>query len=63
VKVAVDRSLCVGHGRCYDLCPEVFGEDEEGYCVVVQPEVPAAHRARARRAADNCPEHAIAVED
>lgn len=63
MKVKVDRDLCVGHGRCYALCPEVYGEDEEGYCVILQADVPAEHRASARRAADNCPELAITVDD
>lgn len=63
MRVSVDRSRCAGHGRCYDICPEVYGEDEEGYCVIARPEVPVAHEARARRAADNCPELAIEVED
>jgi ferredoxin len=63
VKVRVDRDLCVGHGRCYVLCPEVYGEDEEGYCVIADADVPAELREAARRAADNCPEQAITVED
>jgi len=63
MKVRVDRDLCVGHGRCYALCPEVYGEDEEGYCVILQADVPADHQQAARRAADNCPELAITVED
>ena len=25
---------CVGHGRCYELAPDVFGDDERGHCVV-----------------------------
>ena len=29
MKVRVDDGLCVGHGRCYELAPRVFGEDEE----------------------------------
>ena len=63
MKVRVDRDLCVGHGRCYVICPEIYGEDEEGYCVIAQANVSAPHQAEARRAADNCPEHAITVED
>ena len=63
MNVRVDRDACVGHGRCYTLCPEVYGEDEEGYCVVLQADVPEALQAAARRAADNCPELAITVED
>ena len=63
MKVRVDRNLCAGHGRCYVICPEVYGEDEEGYCVIAAPEVPQSLRETARRAADNCPELAISIED
>lgn len=63
MKVRVDKDVCTGHGRCYTICPEVYGEDEEGYCVIAEPEVPEALREAARRGADNCPELAISVED
>lgn len=63
MKVTVDRGACTGHGRCYTICPEVYGEDEEGYCLIERPDVPAAHRVSARRAADNCPERAIHVTE
>jgi ferredoxin len=63
MKVSVDRDLCAGHGRCYDICPDVYGEDEEGYCVIATAEVPEALQAAARRAADNCPELAITIEE
>jgi ferredoxin len=35
VKVSVDTGRCQGHGRCYDLVPALFGEDAEGYAVVL----------------------------
>ena len=28
MKVRLDLEKCVGHGRCYVLAPEVFGEDD-----------------------------------
>ena len=31
MKVRVDLELCVGHGRCYMLAPEIYDEDERGY--------------------------------
>ena len=31
MKVRINPELCQGHGRCYDLAPELFGADEEGY--------------------------------
>ena len=31
VKVQIDSERCQGHGRCYDLAPDLFGDDDEGY--------------------------------
>jgi ferredoxin len=62
LKVQIDAGLCQGHGRCYDLAPGLFGDDEEGYGeVLADGVVPADLRDEARRAALNCPEHAIVV--
>jgi ferredoxin len=69
VKVQIDPALCQGHGRCYDLAPGLFGEDDEGYGQVlgngtVPPDnpdntVPPDKEHGARLAALNCPEHAV----
>jgi len=61
VRVSVDEDRCQGHARCWAICPEVFDLDDEGHAVVAQPDVPAELEARAREAADNCPERAITV--
>jgi ferredoxin len=63
VKVRVDEAACEGHGRCYALAPEVFEADDHGHCIVTEPEPTVALAAAARRGAENCPEHAIAVEE
>ncbi|MGH3275978.1 MAG: ferredoxin [Streptosporangiaceae bacterium] len=60
MKLHIDDGLCQGHGRCYDLTPDLFSDDEEGYGKVqgngiVSPE----SEQEARRAVLNCPEHAI----
>jgi ferredoxin len=62
MKVRVDLDVCVGHGRCYVLAPEVFGEDERGHCVLKLSDVPAELEAKARLGEENCPEGAIAIE-
>jgi ferredoxin len=60
VKVQINSELCQGHGRCYDLAPGLFGDDEEGYGKVLgDGEVPPGMEHDARRAALNCPENAI----
>jgi ferredoxin len=62
LKVQIDAGLCQGHGRCYDLAPGLFSDDEEGYGqVLADGVVPAGQEDDARRAALNCPEHAIGV--
>jgi ferredoxin len=62
MKVRVDSEKCVGHGRCYELAPEVFGDDERGHCVLLRAEVPPELRRQALAAEANCPEGAIEVE-
>ena len=63
MKVRVDPELCVGHGRCYELAPEVFAEDERGHCRVPRPNVPRELEAKARLGAGACPESAISVDE
>jgi ferredoxin len=60
VKVRIDPELCQGHGRCYDLAPGLFRDDDEG-CGQVFGDgiVPREATRDARLAALNCPEHAI----
>ncbi len=62
MKVQIDTALCQGHGRCYDLAPDLFGEDDEGYGMVHgDGVVPPGLEREARRAVANCPERAIEV--
>jgi ferredoxin len=60
MKVQINSQLCQGHGRCYDLAPGLFGDDDEGYGQVLGDGiVPAAEEHDARLAVANCPERAI----
>ena len=62
MKVQIDPAVCQGHGRCYDLAPDLFGDDEEGYGQVLgDGVVPPGYQDSARRAVANCPERAIEV--
>ncbi len=64
MRVAVDRTMCVGHAQCEAICPAVFRTDELGYAVVVgDGDVPPEHESGALEAADSCPEQAISVSD
>jgi ferredoxin len=57
VHVRVDESLCQGHGRCYDLFPDLFEADD--YSAVSRPINDVVPAGVARKAAINCPESAI----
>jgi ferredoxin len=60
MKLHIDSKVCQGHGRCYDLAPELFGDDDEGYGQVLgDGVVPPEQEHDARLAVANCPEHAI----
>ncbi|CAJ62008.1 MULTISPECIES: ferredoxin [Frankia] len=62
MRAAIDRDLCVGHGLCYMLAPDVFQDDDEGYGQVTADGPIAADRVQdARRAAGSCPERAITL--
>ena len=62
MRVTIDAGRCQGHGRCYDLAPQIFHDDEEGYGQVGgDGTVPAGLEPLAKRAAANCPERAISV--
>jgi ferredoxin len=62
VRVRIDPERCQGHGRCYDLAPGLFGEDDEGYGRVVgDGVVPPYEEQAARLAVANCPERTIEI--
>src|SRR5689334_4630569 len=64
VKVQINSEVCQGHGRCYDLAPKLFGEDDEGYGTVLgDGTVPADQEDAARLAVANCPERAISLTE
>ena len=62
MKAQISSERCQGHGRCYDLSPGLFGEDDEGYGTVLgDGTVPPGREQEAQLAVANCPEHAIEV--
>jgi ferredoxin len=63
MRVRIDDDLCVGHGRCYALAPELFEPDDIGQGRVIgDGTVPAGQEDAARKAAANCPERAVILE-
>ena len=67
MRVSIDPATCQGHGRCYDLAPDLFGEDEEGYATLTDltadQDVPPGRESDIRLAAANCPESAVLVHE
>lgn len=64
MKLQINPGLCQGHGRCYDLAPELFGDDDEGYGQVLGDGlVTPDQEEAARRAVANCPERAIELTE
>ena len=62
MKVEIDPGRCQGHGRCYDIAPGLFGDDDEGYGTVLgDGVVPPGQDHEAGLAAANCPERAITL--
>lgn len=62
MKVRIDPERCQGHGRCYDLVPALFGDDDEGFGQVLgDGVVPEGKEREARLAVANCPERAVAL--
>jgi ferredoxin len=61
MKIRIDKNLCRGHGRCYDVAADVFTDDDEGYGQVIAAEVPDKFEEQARLAVASCPERAIVI--
>jgi len=62
MRLQIDSEKCQGHGRCYDLAPDVFTDDEEGNGQVIgDGVVTPANEEAARLAVANCPESAISI--
>jgi ferredoxin len=62
--LTIDAGRCEGHGRCYDLVPDVVQPDDEGHATLVNESgaVPPGYEGRVETAARNCPERALAVD-
>lgn len=60
MRVIVEVGRCQGHGRCYDLAPDVFEPDERGHVDIAVPgELPALLEPEACVGVRNCPESAL----
>src|SRR4029450_223318 len=63
VRLTVDGASCMGHGRCYQVAPDLLTFDDEGYVTIRDEtiDVPADLLEAADEAGGTCPEQAIAL--
>jgi ferredoxin len=63
VRLAVDGASCMGHGRCYQMAPDLLTCDDEGYVTMRGQaiDVPADQLEAALDAEGTCPEQAITL--
>jgi ferredoxin len=52
---------CQGHGRCYELYPDLFEPDEQAFGVVSSSMVDEDRAKDLKRAVTACPEGAISL--
>ena len=62
MRILVDSDRCQGHGRCYEVAPDLFDADDEGHAIVRVSQVPDEAADRAVLAVKNCPERAVSIE-
>lgn len=63
MKISVDDDQCAANGSCFDVDPELFPLDDEGYSAVGQGRgVPAGKEDLAQQGVDACPMAALFVE-
>ena len=62
LRVEIDTGVCTGHGRCYELAPNVFTDDERGYGQVRSAALGPELLREASAAEANCPERAIRIK-
>ena len=63
MRLRIDPDRCTGHGRCYEVAPALFTDDEQGYGQVRGDAVEPALVEAANLAVASCPERAITLTD
>jgi ferredoxin len=63
MKMSVDGTQCMGHGRCYQLLPDLLTSDDEGYVTIRDQVIDVADDQvdLAEDAEATCPEGAISL--
>lgn len=61
MKVEIDADICGGFGTCVGKAPTVFELTDDGYAIVLLPDVPEELEAAVHEAVALCPTHAISI--
>lgn len=61
-KISIDRSSCCGYGVCAEICPEVFGLDEDGIVILLKDKIGDDLFDQANEAAYGCPQSVIKLD-
>ncbi|WP_416877496.1 ferredoxin [Litorimonas sp.] len=61
-KVTANREQCCGYGVCAEVCPEVYGLDEDGLVVLLKTEIGEDLYETASEGAYGCPQLVLKVE-
>ncbi|AXG77798.1 NADH-quinone oxidoreductase subunit NuoF family protein [Streptomyces paludis] len=61
-KLAIDWTLCEGHGLCADILPELFRMSPDGFPTPAKADVPMHLQGAAMRAVRRCPQLALRLD-
>ncbi|MGC0369199.1 ferredoxin [Microbacterium sp. SLBN-111] len=61
MKIEVDWDLCVGHGQCEFVAPDIFTVNDEGILEVLDETPPETERGKVEQAIRRCPVRALAL--
>lgn len=62
MRITVEKQLCVGHGMCEGLRPDLMKLGPEGFAEVVSQPAPDEDEDELLDLADACPARAISLE-
>jgi ferredoxin len=63
MRVEIDADKCIGSGACVIACPEVFGQDDSGFVVLLKESPGPELHERVRDAVRACPAEVIEAVD
>ncbi|MGH3434236.1 MAG: ferredoxin [Thermocrispum sp.] len=64
MRISVDNDQCAGTGQCYEVDPDLFPLDDDGYSAVgTERAVPGDREEQARIGVDACPMAALFVAE